>query len=553
MRHMKPYALVVLISILFLNFANAQSVGVNDDGSSPNAKAMLDVKSNAKGLLIPRMSTAERVAIAPAMSEQGLMIYDTTANAFFYYTGTDWKEISEALWIKDADGINRLSNVGINANATTNNNLYVYRPSGVTGADTSTIYAYRGGDNINSPGNGGSSFALEGVDAAIKGYSDYGNPFTAGVAGYGFLDYENSAALIGSDYPGTTYGILGFRDTSGMVYAGYFQGNTRIVGDTWVAGDGRFDSRVGIGIAPNSTFTLNVQSSTEDRTGYFYNSKASSATTYGIYGGAYGSGSGAKRGGSFDAYGGTGTNIGVRAAAIDGSTNIAVYGSATGGSTNWAAHFDSGDVIVDDRVGIGTQTIASGVGLHVMSQDIRMEGDNDFFNVVSTGTTNLNGVRFYNETTFQGALFYDSGDDLLNITGSSLVPVLVTDFANNSVGIGTFNTAAGYKLSVDGKIISEELRIRNSTNWPDYVFAENYDLMPLDELEMSINLQKHLPNIPSAEEVESEGILVGDMQKRMMEKIEELTLYVIEINKQNQVLGTEIEILKKELKDLKQN
>jgi hypothetical protein len=303
----------------------------------------------------------------------------------------------------------------------------------------------------------------------------------------------------------------------------------------------------------SSTFTLNVQSSTEDRTGYFYNSKATSNKTFGVFGGAYGTGSGDKRGGSFDAVGGTGENTGVRAVAINGVTNIAVYGTASGGTTNWAAHFDSGDVIVDDRVGIGTQAIASGVGLHVMSQDIRMEGGNEFFNVVATNSTNLNGMRFFNGSTFQGALFYDAGDDLLNITGSASTAVLVSDFASNSVGIGTFNTAAGYKLSVNGKIISEELRIQDSGAWPDYVFGEDYELMPLDLLENRIKAEKHLPNIPSASVVDRDGILVGDMQKRMMEKIEELTLYVIEINKQNQVLSSELENLKMELNDLKKN
>lgn len=555
--------LTVLVTFSIANISFSQSVGVNDDGSSPNVKAMLDVKSNTKGVLIPRMSTTDRLAITPMMTEQGLMVYDTSVNAFFYHTGSDWKEVSEALWMKDPIGINRASHIGINAIATSNNNLYVERPFGVTGADTSTIFAYRGGDDENSPGNGGGSFALEGIDAAIKGYSDYGNPFTAGVAGYGYLDYQNSAALIGSNYSGNVYGILGFRDTSSTLYAGYFKGNTRVVGNSRIDGDARIvgrivddlriDDRLGVGIAPSTSFTLNVQSSTEDRTGYFYNTKSSTSTTFGIFGGAYGTGSGAKRGGSFDAVGGTGTNIGMRALAIDGTTNIGVYGYASGGTTNWAGHFDSGDVIIDDRLGIGTQTIPTGTGLYVMSQDIRMEGDNDFFNVVSTGATNPNGIRFYDGNSFDGALFYESGDHVLNITGSSNTAVLVTDFATNTVGIGTFTPAPGYKLSVDGKIISEELRIRNSTNWPDYVFSEDYNLMSLTDLEKAINTHQHLPNIPSAAEVETEGILVGEMQKRMMQKIEELTLYVIDINKQNQALNSEVKLLKEEIEELKQN
>ena len=91
----------------------------------------------------------------------------------------------------------------------------------------------------------------------------------------------------------------------------------------------------------------------------------------------------------------------------------------------------------------------------------------------------------------------------------------------------------GYKLAVTGKIICEEVKVKLvSSGWPDYVFANDYKLRPLQEVEKFIQINKHLPNIPSAAEVEKNGIEVGDMQKRMMEKIEELTLYVIELQKQ---------------------
>jgi len=102
-------------------------------------------------------------------------------------------------------------------------------------------------------------------------------------------------------------------------------------------------------------------------------------------------------------------------------------------------------------------------------------------------------------------------------------------------------------LAVDGKIIGEEMRIQNSNNWPDYVFAEEYDLMPLDELKQTIALQKHLPNIPPASVVEEEGILIGDMQKRMMEKIEELTLYILDLHESIKIQQSEIARLQADL------
>ncbi len=77
----------------------------------------------------------------------------------------------------------------------------------------------------------------------------------------------------------------------------------------------------------------------------------------------------------------------------------------------------------------------------------------------------------------------------------------------------------------------EEIRVEDSGSWPDYVFDKNYDLMSLKELEESIEKNNHLPGLPSAAEVEENGFLVADMQKRVLEKVEELTLYTIEQGK----------------------
>ncbi|MGG9962865.1 DUF7151 family protein [Ferruginibacter sp. SUN106] len=111
--------------------------------------------------------------------------------------------------------------------------------------------------------------------------------------------------------------------------------------------------------------------------------------------------------------------------------------------------------------------------------------------------------------------------------------ILVAE-ATGNVGIGTDNPT--YKLSVVGNIRAYELVVEN--NWADYVFDKKYKLLPLTEVEKFIQQNKHLPNIPSAKDVEEKGLHVGDIQKRMMEKIEELTLYIIQQQK-------EIDALKK--------
>ena len=98
---------------------------------------------------------------------------------------------------------------------------------------------------------------------------------------------------------------------------------------------------------------------------------------------------------------------------------------------------------------------------------------------------------------------------------------------NGNVGIGTANPT--YKLSVNGNIRSKEVVVE--TGWADYVFDKKYKLKSLEQVEDFIDQNKHLSGLPSAQEIEKNGLQLGDTQKKMMEKIEELTLYVIELNK----------------------
>lgn len=101
------------------------------------------------------------------------------------------------------------------------------------------------------------------------------------------------------------------------------------------------------------------------------------------------------------------------------------------------------------------------------------------------------------------------------------------------LAIGTPHSGtSSYKVTVDGKILCEELKVALYSNWPDYVFHENYNLKPLHELKAFIETNHHLPNIPKAAEVEKEGIEVGEMNRKLLEKIEELTLYVIQLQEQ---------------------
>ena len=98
-------------------------------------------------------------------------------------------------------------------------------------------------------------------------------------------------------------------------------------------------------------------------------------------------------------------------------------------------------------------------------------------------------------------------------------------YNTGNVGIGT--TTPDEKLAVNGHIHAKEIRV-DLNNWPDYVFTKSYDLPTLKQVEKYIKNKGHLPNIPSAKEVEENGILLGDMNAKLLEKIEELTLYILQ-------------------------
>lgn len=119
-----------------------------------------------------------------------------------------------------------------------------------------------------------------------------------------------------------------------------------------------------------------------------------------------------------------------------------------------------------------------------------------------------------------------------------------TNIWNNTGNVGIGTTLAqnpwGYRLAVKGKIGAHEVQIENnSMAWSDFVFNDDYKLMSLGDLEKYINENNHLPEIPTEQEVRENGLLVSEMNAKLLQKVEELTLYVIQLKK-------EIEELKKQ-------
>lgn len=102
-------------------------------------------------------------------------------------------------------------------------------------------------------------------------------------------------------------------------------------------------------------------------------------------------------------------------------------------------------------------------------------------------------------------------------------------FPNGNIGIGTNNPDL-WKLAVNGKIRAKEIKVE--TGWSDFVFFEDYELPTLEEVENHIKEKGHLKNIPSAKEVAENGIFLGQMDSKLLQKIEELTLYTIQQQKE---------------------
>lgn len=117
-------------------------------------------------------------------------------------------------------------------------------------------------------------------------------------------------------------------------------------------------------------------------------------------------------------------------------------------------------------------------------------------------------------------------------------------FIINRRNIGGANGTDVFRIYGNGKMYATEIFVKLSSQFPDYVFAPDYQLMPIYDLKNYITENKHLPNIPPANEVENEGLNVGEMNTKLVEKVEELTLYIIQQQEQIDALKKELETIK---------
>ncbi len=213
----------------------------------------------------------------------------------------------------------------------------------------------------------------------------------------------------------------------------------------------------------------------------------------------------------------------------NGAFALSVGGDAS--STTGANVVEAIRVNSVGEVGIGTTS--PGAKLHLNGT-----GGFDSGYIISNSHDQVNGYFNYDTNNSPYLITY-AGTGAAEVELQSDGDVILAQAGN--VGIGT--AAPGNKLEVNGTIRSKEV-IVEATGWPDYVFGPEYELLTLEEIEAHIKSKGHLPEVPSAKEVEEEGQHLGEMQQLLLKKIEELTLHVIELKKQNDAQQKEIEALK---------
>lgn len=209
------------------------------------------------------------------------------------------------------------------------------------------------------------------------------------------------------------------------------------------------------------------------------------------------------------------------------------------------------------RVGIGTNSPSVGFELKGSgSQWLYVNHDNvGGLRVASSDADRLN-VLYRNKSNDLVTLRagHDHGEIAFIAGGTASERMRIN--ADGSVGIGTLTTGT-HKLAVEGSIGAREVTIE-ATVWPDFVFEEDYDLKSLEEVSAFVSENGHLPDVPSAQQVEENGVDLGSMSEVLLQKIEELTLYMIDQNEQlkaqieeNKSQQLTIEALQKELFELK--
>ena len=203
--------------------------------------------------------------------------------------------------------------------------------------------------------------------------------------------------------------------------------------------------------------------------------------------------------------------------------------------TTWAQDYVTGDFYVYGKLGVGTTTPSTQLEVNGAMKLTSTYGN---LTVSSTDAnymrfnTSLPAFHFNKPLCLQSTVIRGTGRALLFYTNTNTQCLTLLD---NRVGIGTQNPR--YSLDVNGSIRAKEILVE--TTGADFVFADDYQLRPLSEVKAFIAENKHLPEIQSAKEMQENGVSVSELQTKLLQKIEELTLYILQQEERIRILETD--------------
>ncbi len=244
---------------------------------------------------------------------------------------------------------------------------------------------------------------------------------------------------------------------------------------------------------------------------------------------------------------------------LENALRLQIGRFSMGGSSEFqmdAVGVHGGRMTVLENGNVGLGIVDPQVRLQVRDGQIMVGNSYGQGGTVFFGNINHGVKRISNQVQLFTAGGEESGFSFANsgFASSPTIQMKITNTGN--VGIGT--TIPTHKLEVNGMIRSQGVKCE-AAPWPDYVFESDYSLPSIESVETFIEANHRLPDLPSAAEVEADGIELGEMNRLLVQKVEELTLYLIEANKEKEVLRQQLkansEQLKtkdEELKDIRQ-